>query len=438
LTAPRQLRDPDAMGKTGGVPMAVAMAAALASGCVYRWGDATQTTTKSTQYRGEAPRKDRLLGAGTLEADGHFRYVVDVTRLCQAERIVTSVPTTTTHKRFTLGGMAVVATSVATVGTGAYMAFAPTDPNAPSGGFSLRVASILPNIFGRAGFVLLMIGRYSDVLDQKPLSIPTTGTPVVRNEGLDDVRCAGGAAVLGKLELTTPWGTSATATPAADGGTSFTVDWSAEVLDPTSPEGRAQVAQPWRIASGAMGLDATWSPAATDVKVINQLLARARDQIITGTTPAELVTTGLTVDGGALLAGAVSTVRLTVENRGGTSALEVSAKTRSSLAALHNLTFSFGKVQPGKRVTQSAPISLPADTAGGPATIVLVFREAGGHVPADLTQQLMVNAGVCPAGTLTRAKYDQKRAALLRSLDAGSISRADFDKFDAELVRCLE
>jgi hypothetical protein len=142
-----------------------------------------------------------------------------------------------------------------------------------------------------------------------------------------------------------------------------------------------------------------------------------------------------TLEPRTLAIGGTSQLVLHIENRGIRDALDVSAKTRSSLAALHGLTFSFGVIEASQSGRISLDVKLPDDTRGDTATVMIVF--SGDGAPAELTQKLSLTRPVC-TGKITRDQYDKKRGKLQRTLDAGDMTQDDFDRYDAELLRCLE
>jgi hypothetical protein len=244
------------------------------------------------------------------------------------------------------------------------------------------------------------------------------------------------------LELVTPWGTKSVATRITNkyqvDTWSFAVDWNTDSLDPAMPEGRARIAQPWQLNSDTIGLVAMWKPGARDVARAGELIAQATSRVIVGDTPARVTSAGFTIDEQGLVVGGTATVRIGVENTGGSTAVDVTVKSRSSLPQLHNLSFAFGNLRPGKQAAKSVTVTLPAKTPGDSATVVLTFGEAGGHEPPDLTQKLAFKKALCPDGRYSRERYDKKRAKLQQALDAGSMTQGEFDAYDAELVRCLD
>src|SRR4029077_7567826 len=115
-----------------------------------------------------------------------------------------------------------------------------------------------------------------------------------------------------------------------------------------------------------------------------KLIEKGQVRVIAGPTPVSLVTRGLTVDNNALLIGGTTTLRLSVQNNGGSTATDVTVKLKSGLVQLHGVSIAFGTIQPGKTIDRSVDVSLPADTPGDSATIILTFTEGGGHSPPDL------------------------------------------------------
>ncbi|MBS1118364.1 MAG: hypothetical protein H6Q90_592 [Deltaproteobacteria bacterium] len=264
------------------------------------------------------------------------------------------------------------------------------------------------------------------------------------------------------LELATPWKTTSVSTgvttkmlmsvPSQETGSiqyelgvwSFEVDWNSDTLDPTTAEGRAQIARPWQLTSKPIGLVAMWRPSAQDVVTIRERMVAAWNRVIEGKTPARVTSTGFTSDDNGLVVGGTATLRVSVENTGDSTAVDVTATSRSSLPQLHNLNFAFGNLRPGRKASKSVTVTLPATTVGEGATVVLTFSEATGHEPAELTQKLGFNKKAafkkakCPEGTFSRERYDKKRAKLQKALDDGSMTQDEFDTYDAELIRCLD
>jgi hypothetical protein len=245
-----------------------------------------------------------------------------------------------------------------------------------------------------------------------------------------DVRCEDASAIA-TLHLVTPWGARTTATPSADGVAVFDVDWTDERI---AAQPDAQLAAAWQVTTEA-GLAFAWMPAADEQASARELIAKGRERVVVGGSPpalrAELVATSLTIGGG-------SELTLRIENTGASTAVGVTAKTRSSVAVLHGLVFTFDKIHPGKTASRTHRLAIPDGTRPQDATLLVTFTEAAGHAPADLTHKLALVRSICPGGKLTRAQYDDKRAKLKKSLDAGELSIAEFDRFDGELLRCLE
>jgi hypothetical protein len=153
-------------------------------------------------------------------------------------------------------------------------------------------------------------------------------------------------------------------------------------------------------------------------------------------SPPDVRVVKLAVAGRSSLAiGGANQLVLELANKGG-NAKGVTAKTRSSIAALHGLAFAFGDIPAGETTTRMVELAIPEDTRGETATILVTFAVGNGNAPAELAQKLPLARATCTK--ITRAQYDDKRAKLQRSLDAGEITQDEFDRFDAELLRCLE
>ena len=245
------------------------------------------------------------------------------------------------------------------------------------------------------------------------------------------------------LELTTPWKTTVAARryrEGLDSWWSFKVDFTSE-LDPAAPDTRALVTQPWLIrAPGDPAFVARWTPSDQDVTRVVGLLTASAQAIVTGPTPAKVVTAGIVFEPNVLVPGRAVIARVEIENAGGSSARDVTVTTRSSLAALHNQRFAFGNVKPGKHESQTSKIMIPASVTGNSVTLVVIVDEAGGHGQPEVTQtvKLATARTPCPEGRFSRERYDAKRAKLLKAVADGSMTQAEFESYDAELVRCLD
>jgi hypothetical protein len=217
------------------------------------------------------------------------------------------------------------------------------------------------------------------------------------------------------------------------------VDFASD-LDPALPATRAIAAQPWTIrAASGPAFQARWTPGPQDVTLAIGLMDAANsERFVVGPTPAHVVTTGVAFEPKILVAGRTVSLRVEVVNTGGSSARNVVVTTRSSLAALHKQRFSFGHLRPNKRKSQTTQVAIPADVPGDSVTVVVSVDAAEGHGP-EITQTLKVaTSGGCPEGRFSRARYEAKRAKLLKAVSDGSMTQAEFESYDAELVRCLD
>jgi hypothetical protein len=408
---------------------AVVVTGALVVGpsCYYSWGSAEQTTTRVIRKAEVRPRTDVLPGRGELLPDGTVRFTVELDRLCLHDRIADETRGITTYKQFNALSIATGLVSVATMAGGAYQL--------TTGDGDTAVIGIPPLVFGAAGMVITIVFRYVDpTAGSQPRKRFTKTEDAVVNLGTDEVRCVA-AEPLGDLELMTPWGARATAKPSPVGIASFSIDWTDDRLDPSNPGVALRIAEPWEVRSPAMKLAARWTPSRADVARTLELAKQAANRIVTSGTPAQLTPN---VDPSPLAIGGASRLVLAIENRGGSTAIDVAAKTRSSVAALHGLAFVFGKIHPGKTATRSLVVKLPDDTTGDTATVLFTFSEAAGNAPPELVRKLPLTRSLCPGGKLTRAQYDDKRKKLQRTVDAGDMSQDQFDRLDAEMLRCLE
>ncbi len=460
--------------------------ATVTPGCVFTY----KGTPKVERVPRDSPptiRPDALHGTGELLADGRFRFSFATDQLCQRERIADEKVTTTEHKQFSLGGRVLFGASLAALGTGIYVLATQSGATQLAAGLPLTVSGtaviitfgilrlsntthVTPGVaFDDAtpakvgdpvfwkGFTDWSVGKIEAVNGDGTLRVSQDGKVVVRGSVFhpdrfppDEVRrtqrttrvientpCPGD--VLGGLSIAAPWG-------AVDGphelvgsppSTTFPIDWNVD-FDPATDAGRARLAGPWLVQSAKHGTVASFNLGAAEVTRAAALVAQSRTRTVKGATPANLLTAGLTADGGALVVGGTTTVRISIENRGASTAREVTVTSRSSLAQLHDLKISFGLIQPGKQTTKSISITLPDGVTGDTATVVLAFSEATGQIPANVTQQLKLARTVCPQGKLTRAQYDQKRAKLQKAVNDGTMTQDEFNKFDAELVNCIQ
>ena len=299
---------------------------------------------------------------------------------------------------------------------------------------ALRAA--LPSLKGRPligviGSIMLPIFRYSVTPESKDYE--KTDERIIQ-EGTELIPCPTGAAVLGELQVVTPWGASTTARPSGTGVAVFAVDWGIERAGELSKD---QLATAWQVTAPTLKLAARWTPSAGETDRLAKLVAAASARVVVGATAPQIEAT-IEAGGKGIQIGGTGQLVLTVQNKGGSTATKLTAKTRSSMPALHGLTFSFGTVQPGASASRTQEVKIADDVLDDSATILVIFSEGGGHAPAELTKILPLARAVCPGGRLTRQKYDEKRTKLKRAVAAGDMSKEDFEKYDAELLRCLD
>jgi len=405
------------------------LAVVTASGCIYSW-NGERTTVRKPVTSKTRPRADVLPGRAEVVPDGTIRFAVELERLCQRDRATREEIGVERRKRFNTLGQAVMGVSAAAIVTGVWMV-TQYDSSADLG---FLLGGVYTIVGGAAGIVVPVVFRLTDP-DSYPLSkgFEKTDERIV-HEGTDLLACPNGAAGVGELTLTTPWGAGAAATPSGEGVAVFSVDWANERAGALSTN---QLASAWQVSSGALKTAATWTPSTDEAKQIAEIIARTKERVVVGATPPQLE---VTFEAGAngLEIGVGGQLVLTVHNRGGSTASTFVAKTRSSMPALHGRVFSFGNVQPGSTVTRTLDVTIPDDVVDDAATVLVTFTEGSGNAPAELTKKLPLTRAVCPGGKLTRAKYDEKRGKLKRALAAGDMTQAEFDKFDAELLHCLE
>jgi hypothetical protein len=401
----------------------VILLVSLCIGCVYQPVIRTevQREPRSSELR---LRTDQLPGRGELTASGAVRFAIDLDRLCQrfGQANETTIPYRSS--KLTKWFWIYLAGFAAGAATGGYLL-----ATADSSENQAAVGAILLGefgLFGTIGGILIPVLGSMESKEEpsapRVVTLPTTNT-----------RCDAGVAPAKTLTLTTPWGVTIEATPAPDGVATFAIDWTDDRI---AADAASQLHSPWRIASRA-GPATHWTMATSDRNLALELIARTRDRVITGSTPPVLIAT-LTAGATGVVVGGTSVLALRVENRGTSTAIDVTARTRSSVAVLHGLIFDLGKIQPGKAVVRSVTVKLPEATAGDDATVLVTFQERNGHAPVELTKKLPLVRSLCPSGKLTRTQYDERRARLKRTLDAGDLSPDDFDRYDAELLRCLE
>jgi hypothetical protein len=404
---------------------AVAAAVAVSVAGCFTWGEPRNDTRRIPRDGDTQLRTDALPGRGVLQPDGSLRFEVDATRLCQRARLVEEQVVTRQDKQFSTAGIVGLIAAGAFAAGGVYNI---ADGNTGAGGFEVTV--------GLAAVAGLMYFRYVRGPQEK---VAVLGMPQPRPDGVDEVPCGTRAAprLLGVLTLTTSWGERLVASPGTDGVAVFPVDWATAPTDPDAPGARDQLAVPWSVTSSKTGLAGSWAPTPDEITLGLGTLRAARAAAIVTSEPPELAVTAVTVDGDAIQPGTTAVLRVAVENRGGGTAIDLRAITRSSVPALHGLGLVFSNVQPRTSRTRTVEVAVPAALADTEVTIVLEWLEQRGHTPPETTARFAVSRPVCPEGQLDRADFEQKLDKLRRLRDGGSLSQADYDRYEAELVRCL-
>jgi hypothetical protein len=247
------------MGALRAVVCAVAVASSV--GCqLYARG--SSGVPKTTIRHGEpvTVRTDSLPGAGELLPDGRVRYVVAVTELCQApklvdSKIVTTPSITPAGIAFFVGAGTLLA---AGVGITAYSVFA--QPNVGGSNSDRQKSAVIGVSTLIVGAVLTGFGAARGRKEKAALGTIGEGPVTTKADGTDDVPCKDSAAELGPLELTTPWNTISTATPDANGAVTFDVQWVADALDPDAATADSLIAAPWKVAATKAKISTTWQP----------------------------------------------------------------------------------------------------------------------------------------------------------------------------------
>jgi hypothetical protein len=405
------------------------------SACMLTYGDPKVTTT-AVNFDGPVfLRADRVLPASaSLGQDGVFRIGVDTARACETDRVTQTTTTTTTSKQLSDAGVVYTVLSLGALVGGIYAVSTSPGLGDPTDG--TLVLGVNGIVYGALGALFVAVGRYTSVVRwaaETRTSTSTAASPQHRA----GVACT--PAQLGELAVTTPWGKTTRLMLGADGLGAAPIDFRSDIPDPASRDGRSQIAAPWTVQTvAAPGLAMQWTPGAAEVEIAVAQLIAAKTRVIAGATPAVLVTTGIAVDEGTLQIGATSTLRITVENRGGSTATDVTATTKSDLRPLHDQTFQLGAIQPGTRVTRTQTVTIPADVADETAIVIVRLGEGHGWAPPEQTQTLPLARALCTVGKLTHAELETKRAKYKKLLDAGSITKSEYEKFEAELIRCLK
>lgn len=130
------------------------------------------------------------------------------------------------------------------------------------------------------------------------------------------------------------------------------------------------------------------------------------------------------------------TLKCVVDNRGTASAtvdLETSVAGRPSVHSTAQI------VSPAGHVSFDVPISIPADLAIN-SNVEIATTAHARKTPRTAHAQVIGVIGkprVCRAGTLTRAEYNAKVAAMRAAMASGGLRKDAFDRYDAELVTCM-
>ena len=406
----------------------------LLSGCALTF-DGERKVTRRPAPSQLRVRADALPGAAALQPDGTVRFQLELEKLCQRDKITIEEIGVDKRKRYSGAGVAWTAATLALIPLGIYLFTQIETSDAGTiedGSIGYMIGGLFSVVGGAFGGGFLLAFRYSD-----PAGFPMSkGYQKLEErtvpQGTELLACSDGATAVGELALATPWGTSSTAKPAFDGATVFAVDWTVERAGALP---REQLATGWKVTAPATNSAATWKPSDKDLTQIAQLIAQARERVVVGATPAQLVPAldaakAIEIGGGGQLV-------VTVRNTGGSTATSVTAKTRSSIAALHGLTLSFGTIQPGATATRTADVKVGADVVDDSATVLLVVTDGAG-TSVEMTKKLTMTRALCPGGKLTRAQYDEKRAKLKKTLAQGAITQEEFERLDGDLIRCLE
>jgi hypothetical protein len=405
------------------------------TGCVFTYDGERRVTHRPAPS--EARVRANLPGRGSLQPDGTVQFALDLDKLCQRDRMTTEEIGIDKRKRFSPFGFGFMAVSAASLTLGIY-AFTKIEGSGSGNGLEgtdalLLVGGVFGSLFGAGGVILPISLRYAD-----PVTFPRSkGYEKVEtreiHEGIDVGRCPAGAPAVGDLVFTTPWGTTTKGNLRGDGLATFSVDWSA---NRAAEIPREQLASGWSIASPSTNAVATMRLSREDTDQVVKLIAKARERVVVGATDAHLAVTVATGVKGLEIGGTGQLV-IDVTNDGGSTATNVTAKTRSSLPALHGLTASFGIVQPGASARRTLDVKLPLDITDDSAKVIVVVADGAGK-STEVTQNLPLALAVCPGGKLTRERYNEKRAKMKRALTAKEMSQEDFDKFDTDMLRCLE
>lgn len=207
-------------------------------------------------------RRDQLPGSGALLPDGRFRFQIDLAHLCRKTELVRERESVVEDKRFTslakvfmLTGAVMTLVGVKFLTEGYHGTADGFEPPRTKGGVVLVSQGSV--ILGAPLYDRYANGpsrRGSVVIDR---TVPTSAV---------DLPCEGPpSAVLGDLEVVTPWGARARSPIGNDGVAQFTLDWTN--IDPQ------QLSSAWQVRA-ASGLTASWTPAALDLAAATKLLQR--------------------------------------------------------------------------------------------------------------------------------------------------------------------
>jgi hypothetical protein len=411
----------------------VSICLVLSTGCALTYGGEKKTTRRPTPSQPRV-QETTLPGSAALQPDGTVRFSLELAKLCQRDRGAIEELGVEQRKQFTGAGLALTGVTLALI---PFSIFLFTQMETEEGGIlsddsiPLLLGGVLGIFTGGISAPFLLAFRYGEPAGwPKSRGYQKLEERVV-SEGSEVVPCPDGAVAAGDLALVTPWGASTMAKPGPDGSAVFVVEWAAERASAVPPD---QLGTGWRITTSTTKAVATWTPPAGDVTQIAQLITSARDRVVIGPTAAQLAPA---IDAKTIEIGGTGQLLVTVKNTGGSTATAVTAKTRSSVVALHGLTVSFGTIQPAASVTRSIEVKVGADVVDDSATVLVTVTDGAG-ASVEVTKKLTLVRALCASGKLTRAKYDEKRAKLRKEVEAGRMTQEDFERFDRELLRCLE